>query len=66
MSINDEVYYRRRAEEEVERACASDDPRVVQFHYVLSELYLDRLQEKAAGEDGPPFTLPPAPPRTCP
>ena len=50
MSIDDEDYYQRRAEEEVERALASDDPRVVQFHYVLSELYFERLQERAAND----------------
>ncbi len=68
MSTADEAYYRRRAQEEVERACASDDPRVVEFHYVLSELYFGRLLEKAGGEDVPPFDLipPPAPPRTSP
>lgn len=50
MSIDDESYYRRRAEEEVERACASDDPRIVQFHNTLSELYFGRLREESPGE----------------
>ena len=43
MSADDEAYYQRRAEEEVERARRSEDPRIVDFHYRLTELYLDRL-----------------------
>ncbi len=43
MSAEDEDYFQRRAEEEVERARQSDDPLVVRFHYALSELYFDRL-----------------------
>ena len=32
MSAEDEDYFQRRAEEEVERARLSDDPLVVRFH----------------------------------
>ena len=43
MSADDEAYYQLRAEEEVERARRSTDPRVVDFHYRLTELYLERV-----------------------
>ena len=48
MSAEDEDYFQRRAEEEVERARLSEDPIVVHFHYALSELYFERLQSGGA------------------
>lgn len=48
MSAEDEAYFQQRAEEEVERARASDDPVVVEFHYTLSELYFERLRASGA------------------
>lgn len=50
MPVDDEAYYQRRAEEEVERARASEDPRIVRFHYALSELYLDRIHDRQPGD----------------
>jgi hypothetical protein len=47
MSADDEAYYQQRAEEEVERARRSTDPRVVDFHYRLTELYLDKVHGAA-------------------
>ena len=43
MSADDVAYYQRRAEEEVERARLATDPRSVQFHYAMTELYLEKL-----------------------
>jgi hypothetical protein len=43
MSQDDERYYHRRAEEEIERAIHSTDQRAVAFHYTLANLYLDRV-----------------------
>jgi hypothetical protein len=43
MSADDRDYYQRRAEEEVERARCSTDPRIVEIHYRLTELYLDKV-----------------------
>lgn len=51
MSADDEAYYQRRAEEEIERARRSTDPRVVHVHYRLTELYLDRVHGSAPGAD---------------
>lgn len=50
MSDEDRVYFYRRAEEEIERARLSVTDQLVQFHYVLAELYLDRIY----GTDGDP------------
>jgi hypothetical protein len=36
-------YFYRRAEEEIARAQAADDERLVSFHYHLAGLYLDRV-----------------------
>ena len=49
MSYQDLAWIERRAEEEIFRASASTDERVVTFHYTLANLYLDRLFG-----DGPP------------
>jgi hypothetical protein len=43
MSDEDRAYYRRRAEEEVERACAAGDARSVRLHYHLASFYLERV-----------------------
>ena len=51
---DEEAYFYRRAEEEIERARASADPRLVSFHYRLSALYLDRAFGAAAGTEPPP------------
>lgn len=47
---DDRAYFERRAEEEIERARESDDPRSVAIHYALSELYLERV-DAASGEE---------------
>jgi hypothetical protein len=41
MREDDKTYFHRRAEEEIARAQASDDERLVSFHYHLAALYLD-------------------------
>lgn len=46
---DDRTYFERRAEEEIERARESTDPRTVAIHYALSELYLERI-DAAPGE----------------
>ena len=51
MARDDESYYRRRAEEEIERAQQSNDPNVVRSHYLLAELYLDQIY---GGGETPP------------
>ena len=51
MSADDKAYHQRRAEEEVEHARRSDDPRIVDFHYRLTELYLDRVHGPAAAAE---------------
>jgi hypothetical protein len=43
MSAEERSFLERRAEEEVERAQRSADPKVVRFHYLLMEAYLERL-----------------------
>lgn len=43
LSDEDRAYFERRAEEEVVCACFSRDPRAVEFHYQLAELYLEKL-----------------------
>lgn len=48
----DRAYFERRAEEEIERARESADPRSVAIHYALSELYLERIAEAPGGERG--------------
>jgi hypothetical protein len=50
----DREYCYRRAEEELERARTSTTARVVQVHYELAELYLDRLY----GAEGNPRLRP--------
>ncbi len=48
----DRAYFERRAEEEIERARESADPRSVAIHYALSELYLERIGAAAGRADG--------------
>ena len=43
MSEEELSYFYRRAEEEIGRAQQSNDPRLVNFHYRLSDLYLERV-----------------------
>ena len=43
MSREEEDYYQRRAEAEIELAQRADCPRVVQAHYQLASAYLDRI-----------------------
>jgi hypothetical protein len=43
MSEDDKAYYHRRAEEEIARAQASTEAKVVSFHYHLAGFYLDRV-----------------------
>jgi hypothetical protein len=43
VSADDQAYYARRAEEELERAQQALHPKVTQSHYLLTEMYLDRL-----------------------
>lgn len=43
LSDDDRAYYHRRAEEEIARAQASTEAKVVSFHYHLAGFYLDRV-----------------------
>ncbi len=43
LSEDDKAYYHRRAEEEIARAQASTEAKVVSFHYHLAGFYLDRV-----------------------
>lgn len=47
-------YLEARAEEEIERAQQSADPRAVASHYHLAELYLDKLYDTAQQKDSTP------------
>lgn len=40
---DDKAYYHRRAEEEIARAQASNEAKIVSFHYHLAGFYLDRV-----------------------
>lgn len=44
MSGDDEAYFRRRAEQELELAQRAEDCAVVRAHYQLAEAYLDKLE----------------------
>ncbi len=50
MSEEDRTYFYRRAEEEILRAQWSLDPRLVNFHYRLGHLYLDKVFGEAEAE----------------
>lgn len=43
MSRDDENYYERRAEAEIELAARSQDTKAVQAHYQLATAYLDKI-----------------------
>jgi len=42
----DKDYFYRRAEQEIALAQASEDPRIVNFHYNLAYLYLEKVFEE--------------------
>lgn len=54
MKRSDRYYLEARAEEEIEKAQQSCDPRAVASHYYLAELYLKKLHgsEQEAGFAG--------------
>ena len=52
MSREEEDYYQRRAEAEIELAQRADCPQAVQAHYQLASAYLDRIH----GESPDPGT----------
>lgn len=43
VAIDDQSYFRRRAEQELELAQRAIDKAVVRAHYCLAEAYLDKL-----------------------
>ena len=52
MVADDLDYYERRAEAEIELARHARDSRVVQAHYELANIYLDRIHgERSEGDD---------------
>jgi hypothetical protein len=51
LSDDDKAYYHRRAEEEIARAQASSEAKVVSFHYHLAGFYLDRVFGEAKSSD---------------
>ena len=50
MVADDLDYYERRAEAEIELARHARDSRVVQAHYELATIYLDRIHGERAEE----------------
>ncbi len=52
MSEEERTYFYRRAEEEILRAQGSLDPRLVNFHYRLGHLYLDKVFGAVEAETG--------------
>lgn len=56
MSSDDSEYLEMRAEEEIELARHATDPRVVQAHYQLATIYLDRIhgEEQEKEQSFPP------------
>lgn len=54
MSSDDSEYLEMRAEEEIGLAQQATDPRVVQAHYQLATIYLDRIY----GEEEPRLEAP--------
>ena len=49
MSDEDREYFYHRAEEEIARAQASSDERVVKLHYELAGFYLDKVYGEGVG-----------------
>lgn len=43
MSQDDDRYFERRAEQEIEAAQNASDPRIVEVHYRMATEYLERL-----------------------
>ena len=43
MLIDDRIYFEKRAETHLDLAANATDPSVVKAHYVLANLYLDRV-----------------------
>lgn len=56
MAHDDEAYFRRRAEQELELAQRAIDGAAVHAHYRLAEAYLERLEHsvEAEGEHAEP------------
>jgi hypothetical protein len=54
MSELDKAYFERRAEQEIELACISEETAAVSAHYELACAYLDRIYPQE--EDGAPPT----------
>ena len=52
MSSQDGDYYQKRAEQEVELAQRATDPVAVQFHYAMTEHYLEKLHGAPAPAAG--------------
>jgi hypothetical protein len=52
MSREEQEYYERRAEAELELAQAAAHRRVVQAHYELASAYLDRIHGEAPEHPG--------------
>lgn len=52
VTADDRAYFEQRAEQEIERARESTDPRTVAIHYALSELYLERIEAAPGEEEG--------------
>ena len=52
MSHEEQEYYERRAEAELELAQAAAHGRVVQAHYELASAYLDRIHGDAPKSEG--------------
>ena len=53
MKQDDQDYFERRAEAEIEMAQRAESPSAVQAHYQLATLYFDRIHgEDALGREG--------------
>jgi hypothetical protein len=53
MNLEDLIYLRYRVKEELDLAQATDDPRMVQVHYALACLYLDRTDNTDSDRRAP-------------
>lgn len=54
MSHDDQDYFQRRAEAEIELAQRARHRRAVQAHYELASAYLDRIHPEADSRESPP------------
>jgi hypothetical protein len=52
MSLEEQEYYERRAEAELELAQSAEHRRAVQAHYELAAAYLDRIHGAAPRSEG--------------